>query len=418
MQKSLAFTKFGTPVNAANAAKVLTLTGVVIDGETVTINHSDFPGSDRYYFSANTAAAAVIAAQTTKATGTLTLPTQPTAGDKMVIGGKIYTFVAYGTTPADGTIVLGTNIAATKLVVVTAINGTDNANTPNPMVSASAFNSDICTLTALISGLVGDMIGTTETFTAVGNVFDRAKLSMGSDSNIVVDITANTTKSTGTLTVDTQPTVNDTMTIGGKVYTFVALGTTPADGKIVLGSNIAATKPLIVAAINGVTGSGNVANPMVSASNFSSDACTLTALIGGVAGDAIATTETFTASTNIFAAGTLGSGADCSAANAITALVAAITASDTQGVGAAAGGGTTVVLTADTAGIGGNRVLIAKSMANATFAAGATNLSGGVDGTVAPVDMFMHDATYLYVLVADNTKTDKNWRRISIGSAF
>jgi hypothetical protein len=298
MNEKIALFKEGTPVNAVNASKVLTISGVVKDGETLTINNQSVPATvDVYEFLADTAQsktaatniAVNILAYTTKATGTLTLATQPTAGDTMTIGTKVYTFVALGTAPANGTIVLGTDLAATKLVVVKAINGsTDTANTAHPLVTASAFNVNVCTLTAIVGGADGD-VPTTETFTAVGNVF------------------------------------------------------------------------------------------------------------GAV---------------------TLESGSDCTAANAVTALVAAITASDTQGIGAADGAGDTVVLTADVAGTVGNDISIAKVMTNGTFAGAATKLSGGVNGTLAKINSFMVDASYVYFAVDRNTTSGKNWRRVSLGSAF
>lgn len=287
----------GTPVNAANAGKVLTLTGVVIDGEKVTINNPEITGSDVYEFLADT--------EQTKTTST----------------------------------------------------------------------------------------------------------------NIAVNITANTTKASGTLTVDTQPISGNTMTIGTKVYTFVPVGTANADGEISIGADLAAAKLNIVAAING-TDAYNTAHPLVSAAAFATNDCVITAKVGGVAGDSIATTETFTAGTNIFASTTLGSGADCSATNAITALVAAITANDTQGVGAADGTGDTVELTADVAGVIGNAIIIGETLANGSFAGAATLLSGGIDGTVATVNTSMIDATYLYRCVADNAISGKNWRRVALGSAF
>jgi hypothetical protein len=298
MSKKLANYISGTPVNAVNATKTLTIAGAVIDGETVTINNALRPATvDKYEFLADA--------------------------------------------------------AQTKTTV----------------------------------------------------------------TNIAVDITTYTTKSTGTLTLATQPTAGDTMTIGSVVYTYVATDAPHVGGTISVGADLAAAKLATVAAING-TDTFNTAHPLVSASAFAVNVCTLTAKIGGVAGDAIATTETFTAVGNVFAAVTLGSGADCTAANAVTALVAAITASDTQGVGAADGAGDTVVLTADVAGTIGNNIAIAKSMANATFAGNATKLSGGVNGTPGTPDSFMVDASYVYFAVATNGPSGKNWRRVSVGSAF
>lgn len=284
-----------TPVNAVNAGKVLTASGVVVDGETLTINNPAIAGTDVYEFLADTAQ-------------TKTAP-----------------------------------------------------------------------------------------------------------ANIAVDITANTTKAARVLTVDTNPTATNTMTIGTKVFTFVA--NADADGEIEIGTDVAATQVNIVAAINGAD-EINDPHPLVSAADFNTNACTITALVGGVAGNAIPTTETFTAGTNIFAGATLTGGADCSAANAITALVAAITAHDTQGVGAADGDGDTVNLTADVAGVIGNAIAIAESMANGAFAGAATVLSGGVNGTVGSLNQVMVDASYVYRCVADNTTAGKNWRRVSLGSAF
>ena len=236
-------------------------------------------------------------------------------------------------------------------------------------------------------------------------------------ANIAVNIAANTVKATGTLTVDTQPISGNTMTIGAKTYTFVPVGTNNADGEISVGADLAGAQAAIVAAINGTDGI-NEPHPLVRASAFNANASAITALVGGTAGNAIATLETFTAETNIFAAGTLGTGADCSAANAVTALVAAITASDTQGVGATDGEGNTVELTADVAGVAGNAIVIGETMANGIFAAGATLLSGGINGTVGLIHQTMIDANYIYRCVADNTISGKNWRRISLGAVF
>jgi hypothetical protein len=295
MAKRFAYFEKGTPVNALNATNVLTLTGVVIDGQKVTINNPAFPGTDTYEFIADTA------------------------------------------------------------------------------------------------------------------------LTKSNPANIVVDINSVTTKSTGSLTVGAQPTAGDTMTIGTKVYTFVAVGADNADGKISVGADLAGAKLAIVAAIN-ATDTHSVAHSFVKAGAFVADVCTITAKVGGVAGDAVATTETFASASNFFGAATLGSGADCTATNAVTALVAAVEASDTQRVAAADGAGDTVVFTADIAGEDGNHIAASKVMTNGSFA--GTYFTRGVNGTIAVKETLMLDSTYLYVCVADNTHAGKNWRRISIGSAF
>lgn len=286
----------GTPINAVNASKVLTLTGVVIDGETVTINNPEVAGSDVYEFAADVA------------------------------------------------------------------------------------------------------------------------LTVG-EGNIPVNINAATAKATIGLTVDTNPTVGDKMTIGTKIFTFVPNGTANADGEIDVETLLADTQTNIIAAIKGTD--HNDPHPLVTCdAAFLADVLAITALVGGVAGNNIATTETFTAGTNVFGGVKLANGSDCSAADAITALVAAFTASDTQGVGAADGQGDTVVLTADVAGVVGNAIVIGENIGNATFAAGATLLSGGIDATVGEARETKMDSSYLYVTVAANTIADKNWRRISLGTAY
>ena len=104
------------------------------------------------------------------------------------------------------------------------------------------------------------------------------------------------------------------------------------------------------------------------------------------------------------------------ASAAVTALVAAITASDTVGVGGADGAGDTVTLTADTKGTAANSFATTETCANASF--GAATLTGGVDGTVGKAFELVADASYLYVAVADNTVADTNWRRVTLGSAY
>lgn len=234
-------------------------------------------------------------------------------------------------------------------------------------------------------------------------------------ANKVVNINAYVGKAVGVLTVDTQPTVDDTMTIGTKLYTFVTAGTEEVDGDISVGATLAAAKLNIVAAING-TDAINTAHPLVTAAAFEADTCTITALVGGTLGNAIVTTETFFTGTNIFAAGVLGTGTDCSAANAVTALAAAITALDTQGVGGVDGAGNTVDITANIAGDAGNDITTTVGMVNGSFA--DAKLTGGIDGTVGLAGSTMIDETYQYVAIAENTIADANWRRIAVGVVY
>jgi hypothetical protein len=143
---------------------------------------------------------------------------------------------------------------------------------------------------------------------------------------IRVDVSGGSTvKAQGTLTIAEPVTADDTFTIDTTVYTLKA-GATAAAGEVGMGADEAATKLAIVAAINGTDGF-NSAHPTVSAAAFAGDDCVLTALAGGTAGDAIATTETFTHVSNVFDAGTLGTttaGVDPTAGESSDAIIAAI----------------------------------------------------------------------------------------------
>lgn len=168
---------FVTPVNAAAANGTLTISGAVIDGETVTI------GADTYEFAADVALSVTagripvdINAVSTKAQGKLTIALQPAAGEKLVIGTKTYTFVALGTAVLDGDIDIGADVAASRLAIVAAINGTDGISTAHPLVSAAAFAVNDCIITAFVGGTVGNAIPTTEDMAGAGNQFDNGTM--------------------------------------------------------------------------------------------------------------------------------------------------------------------------------------------------------------------------------------------------
>lgn len=320
-------------------------------------------------------------------------------------------------TPADNSISTA-KIQDEAVTLAKLSSGVQASLTAQAVSEGTPVNAVAAQGTLTISGVVIDG----ETFTIGDDVYefcaDTAQ-SLTEGSDFAADITSYATKSQGTLTVDTQPTSGDTMTVGSKTYIFVPAGTANADGEISIGTDAATAQANIVAAING-SDSINTAHTSVTCGAFAANAAVLTAIVGGTAGDSIATTETFTAGTNVFDAATLGTttaGVDCTAANAVTALVASITANDTQGVGGADGAGDTVVLTADTKGTSGNSIAISEAMANgAVDAATLGTTTAGVDGTVAVENTLMRDASYLYVCVADNTVADTNWTRVSLSS--
>jgi len=224
--------------------------------------------------------------------GTLTIAEPVTDGDTFTIGSTVYTLRDVPAAAYD--VFIGANEAATKVNIVAAINASGTlgveyyfGTAEHPDVSAAAFATDDCVLTAKAMGAAGDAIATTETFDHVSNVFDAATL--------------------GTTTAGVDP---DTMTIGTTVYRFADAPEQAYD--IDMGGSEAQTKLNLVAAING-TGTegveyfaGTEEHPTVSAAAFATDDCVLTAKSTGAAGDAIATTETFTHVSNVFDAATLG----------------------------------------------------------------------------------------------------------------
>lgn len=118
--------------------------------------------------------------------------------------------------------------------------------------------------------------------------------------------------SQGTLTLDTNPTDADTMTVDAKTYTFEDT-LTDVDGNIHIGATTADTIANLRGAFSLNTGEAGTdyaasmtAHPTVTISAFTGDDGILTAKTVGTAGDSIVTTETFTAGTNIFDAATLG----------------------------------------------------------------------------------------------------------------
>lgn len=294
----------------------------------------------------------------------------------------------------------------------------DNALPLIAIEAGTAVNAKASSATLNVSGVVvhGETVQIGEDVYEF--LADEAQLPADPD-NIPVDIVANTTASAGVLTLATQPTSGDKITLGTKEYTWVPVGTATADGEIDIGADIDEAQANFVAAVNGID-LVNAPHPLVSAAIFdgAADTCAITALVGGTAGDAIATDTDLTDLTDDFAAAALAGGADCAAANAVTALVAAVNAFDTQGVVAAAGQGNTVVLTAEVAGEAGDEIAVAASMATGAFANAAEAFAGGVDGTVAEGPKLMIDETYLYACFDENTPVDANWRRIELGNVF
>lgn len=121
-------------------------------------------------------------------------------------------------------------------------------------------------------------------------------------------------KATGTLTASTNFANAETVTIGTKVYTFQTT-LTNVDGHVDIGADLTASLLNLLRAINnsgGVPGTdyaaSTEAHPSVSAISSNATTLVVRALIGGTAGNSIATTEVCTNAA--WGAATLASGAD------------------------------------------------------------------------------------------------------------
>lgn len=122
------------------------------------------------------------------ATGTLTIATNPTDGDTVVIGSKTYTFQDT-LTNVDGHVKIGASAAASQVNLVHAINlnggtsGTDYAAamTKHPYVTIGEFSSNAAVVTAKSGGTDGNAIATTDTLTAAADGFAATTLTNGRD---------------------------------------------------------------------------------------------------------------------------------------------------------------------------------------------------------------------------------------------
>ena len=189
------------------------------------------------------------------ASGTLTVSANAAASDTVTVGGTTYTFVSSltGITAADEVLIDPTTAANTLANLAAAINGGTGsgttysiATTANTSVTATAGTTTL-TLAAIQAGTAGNSIATAATWALSG----AATLADGASSGAA-------TAATGTLTETANAAANDTITVGGTTYTFVAslTGVTAADQVLIDPTTAANTLANLAAAINGGTGSG------------------------------------------------------------------------------------------------------------------------------------------------------------------
>lgn len=250
---------------------------------------------------------------------------------------------------------------------------------------------------------------------------------------------------TGTLTFNSElPHDEDTVILGQTAYTFKTT-LTPTAGEVLIEATVTATIDNLVAAAMGGEGAGTKyatgtvgVDGVVTASKTSADTMLITYNALGFAGNQYDTAGTLTHAT--WGAARLSGGIDPQAANdvktggnvegSIDNLVLAITAG--AGAGTNYGTGTvvnplatavkasaaTMTATNKIKGVIGNETAIAETLADGSWAADATFLTGGVNGTVGLENEICSDESYIYKCLAANTIADANWRRVSLGSAY
>jgi hypothetical protein len=234
------------------------------------------------------------------------------------------------------------------------------------------------------------------------------------ENEISVDIAEFVASANGILTMDTQPISGDKVTIGTKVYTFVPVGTDTADGEVSIGGNLGEAQENLVAAING-TDEFNVAHPDVVAGLFSDDQMAIIAKIAGTDGNSIATTETFTAETNVFGDVTLGEGEDCPADDAMAALIFAINSEEPEGYVRLVDAGLTeeegfpLLLTSVLVGEDGNNIEISSTVENCNLPDEIVNLDDGEDATISSGPTVMIGESVYICLDAVSVMSEDGW---------
>lgn len=391
----------GTPVNAVAATGTLTFTGVVSDGEEVAI------GGRTYEFDADGNVSAVdhvavdISAGTkTQARGTLTFNGTVADGETVTLAGTVFEF-------DTNSAVVGTNVAVdislggTKATAKISFTG-PVANGQTVTIGNTVYEFDTDAGSSVGDGNVRVDVVADQTAVAAAAALITA---ITGDANAVV-----------TAAADGVQAVDVTALYPGVYGNDIAVSTTCLNAswntaELTAGANCsgadAATALILAidaefATLEAVTGGAGICHvDAVAAGAFD-----------GSAGNAVDVAEACANAVWTEFAG----GSDCTAAEAIVALAAAITADDVSQVSAVDGNGDTLVATAKVRGTAGNALTTTDSCANAGWGAGA--LAGGVNGTVGTNNQTMVDNSYVYYCIGTNTIADANWRRISLGTAY
>lgn len=375
-----------------------------------------------------------------KAAGTLTLTGRVLAGEKVLLNGKAYTFLNSAVNPPGEiavNVTAGTKTQATGTFTFTGV-GKDG-----------------------------------ETITIGDDTYELDTDGVIQQGNIAVNLAANAVAATGTLTFAGAVADGETVTIGTNVYEFDTDGAVGAGNIPVNVAGDQGAPAAITALVAVITALGH---PDVTVADGALDTLVATAKVKGADGNAVATTETCanaawgaatlaggadptdaqsatglaaaitndltgvangaavdvtadaagtkdgaagnlavstTCANGAWGAATLSTGSDATAAEAVTALVTAITGDANAVVTAADGAGDTVVVTAKAFGTAGNTITTTETLSNGSFAKGT--LEGGVNGTVAKKGIALFDANFLYIATVDSAAGD-GWKKIALNA--
>ena len=154
--------------------------------------------------------------------------------------------------------------------------------------------------TAASSTLTSDGTNVAAPVFATGTLTGHASTQVVNGATVVLGASTYTFRvffATGTLTLASIPLADQTIIIGNRTYTWVAIADTAAD-EVEIGASASASLDNLIAAINGAAGAGTTYgsettnHTQVSAAAGAGDTMTLTAIAAGTSGNDIATTET------------------------------------------------------------------------------------------------------------------------------
>lgn len=268
-------------------------------------------------------------ADATFAGGTLTFTDVAIDTETVTVDTNVYTFVA-ALTGAAYEVLVGASVTACRDNLLEAIAGVGTASTDVLTASANATDGDTVTVGPYTYTLVDALSSPTAPF----EVFIGA-----SATATLANLAAAIISDTGAGTVygaNTPPNPVVTAVSSVATLTVTSIGT-GADANLIKVAETSSTLSWATAQLAGATGAGvtfgvgTAASTVIEAAANSTNAIDATALEAGVAGNAIATTETLTNAS--WGAATLTGAADAVAATGTLTMIGAFANADTVIVG-------------------------------------------------------------------------------------